>query len=74
LAAGAANAAILPQRAPALVLRSNQPNESRLDLLREAHLSRDIKQFTGETPRALLGPKAFQEGLDLQERELSHAR
>lgn len=27
----------------------------------QAHMSRDIKQFTGEAPRALLDPRAFQE-------------
>lgn len=33
----------------------------------QAHLSRDVKQFTGESPRALLGPKAFQDALDAED-------
>ncbi len=29
----------------------------------QSHMSRDIKQFTGESPRAMLGPRLFQEAL-----------
>lgn len=30
----------------------------------QSHMSRDIKQFTGESPRAMLGPRLFQEAND----------
>ena len=30
----------------------------------QAHLARDVRQFTGASPRALLGPRAFQDALD----------